>query len=145
MCNKWVDQSTPALTNEDWEHGSVYEPNLIYHGSKWKMWYVAGSARRIIVRVTLKARTVAAAGQASSLHRGRKSLRLLRHSIPEWLPGRVFARDARQTVTSGSGRIVVVRSQSAIKQIFRLEQACPDLERGRSRLAFRPMETLLAI
>jgi hypothetical protein len=41
---KWVDQPAPAFTaNEDWEHGSVYEPNLIYHDGKWKMWYVAGS------------------------------------------------------------------------------------------------------
>ncbi len=41
---KWVDQSEPAFAStEDWEHGSVYEPNLIYHDNKWKMWYVAGS------------------------------------------------------------------------------------------------------
>ena len=41
---KWVDQPAPAFVPaEDWEHGSVYEPNLIYHGGKWKMWYVAGS------------------------------------------------------------------------------------------------------
>jgi hypothetical protein len=41
---KWVDQPAPAFTaNEDWEHGSVYEPNLIYHDGKWKMWYVSGS------------------------------------------------------------------------------------------------------
>ena len=41
---KWVDQSEPAFApTEDWEHGSVYEPNLIYHDNKWKMWYVAGS------------------------------------------------------------------------------------------------------
>ncbi len=40
----WIDQPRPAFTaNEDWEHGSVYEPNLIYHEGKWKMWYVAGS------------------------------------------------------------------------------------------------------
>jgi hypothetical protein len=40
----WLDQPQPAFTpNEDWEHGSVYEPNLIYHDGKWKMWYVAGS------------------------------------------------------------------------------------------------------
>lgn len=40
----WVDQQEPAfLANEDWEHGSVYEPNFIYHDGKWKMWYVAGS------------------------------------------------------------------------------------------------------
>ena len=40
----WVDQSAPVFTaQEEWEHGSVYEPNLIYHDGKWKMWYVAGS------------------------------------------------------------------------------------------------------
>lgn len=42
--DSWVDQPEPAFAaNEDWEHGSVYEPNLIYHDRKWKMWYVAGS------------------------------------------------------------------------------------------------------
>jgi hypothetical protein len=40
----WVDQPAPVfVANEDWEHGSVYEPNLIYADGKWKMWYVAGS------------------------------------------------------------------------------------------------------
>ena len=29
--------------SEDWEHGSVYEPNLVYAEGQWKMWYVAGS------------------------------------------------------------------------------------------------------
>lgn len=41
---KWVDQVQSVFApNEEWEHGSVYEPNLIYHDGKWKMWYVAGS------------------------------------------------------------------------------------------------------
>ena len=41
---QWIDQPVPAfVANEDWEHGSVYEPNLLYHDGKWKMWYVAGS------------------------------------------------------------------------------------------------------
>jgi hypothetical protein len=41
---KWIDQAVPVFTaNEDWERGSVYEPNLLYHDGKWKMWYVAGS------------------------------------------------------------------------------------------------------
>jgi hypothetical protein len=41
---KWVDQPSPAfIANEEWEHGSVYEPNLIYDERRWKMWYVAGS------------------------------------------------------------------------------------------------------
>lgn len=41
---KWVDQPSPVFrAEEEWEHGSVYEPNLIYADGKWKMWYVAGS------------------------------------------------------------------------------------------------------
>lgn len=41
---RWRDQSEPVfVANEEWEHGSVYEPNLIYHDGKWKLWYVAGS------------------------------------------------------------------------------------------------------
>ncbi|KAA6456017.1 hypothetical protein DYQ86_26430 [Acidobacteria bacterium AB60] len=41
---EWVDQAEPAFAaEEDWEHGSVYEPNLIYHEDRWKMWFVAGS------------------------------------------------------------------------------------------------------
>lgn len=43
---RWMDQPEPAFAAvEDWERGSVYEPNLIYHDGKWKMWYVAGSNR----------------------------------------------------------------------------------------------------
>ena len=41
---EWRDQPGPVFAaNEEWERGSVYEPNLIYHDGKWKMWYVAGS------------------------------------------------------------------------------------------------------
>ena len=41
---QWIDQPEPAFTaKEDWERGSVYEPNLIYRDGKWRMWYVAGS------------------------------------------------------------------------------------------------------
>jgi hypothetical protein len=42
--DRWVDQPAPVFTaNEYWERGSVYEPNLIYHEGKWKMWFVAGA------------------------------------------------------------------------------------------------------
>jgi hypothetical protein len=42
--SQWVDQREPVfLSEEAWEHGSVYEPNVIYADGKWKMWYVAGS------------------------------------------------------------------------------------------------------
>jgi predicted GH43/DUF377 family glycosyl hydrolase len=41
---RWIDQPEPVFcANEEWEHSSVYEPNLIYHDGKWKLWYVAGS------------------------------------------------------------------------------------------------------
>lgn len=41
---EWIDQPAPAfVANEPWEHGSVYEPHLLYHEGKWKMWYVSGS------------------------------------------------------------------------------------------------------
>lgn len=41
---QWQEQPEPAFgASEDWEHGSVYEPNLVYHEGKWKLWYVAGS------------------------------------------------------------------------------------------------------
>jgi len=43
---KWLDGPAPVFAaTEDWERGSVFEPNLIYHDGKWKMWYVAGSIR----------------------------------------------------------------------------------------------------
>jgi hypothetical protein len=42
----WIDQPAAVfIATEDWEHGSVYEPNVIYADGKWKMWYVAGSNR----------------------------------------------------------------------------------------------------
>jgi hypothetical protein len=41
---RWIDQPHPAfVATEDWERGSVYEPNLLYHAGKWRMWYVAGA------------------------------------------------------------------------------------------------------
>jgi hypothetical protein len=56
----WIDQPTPAFAaNKTWEHGSVYEPNLIYHDGNWKMWYVAGGRTRKITwcRAMLRATT----------------------------------------------------------------------------------------
>ena len=41
---RWVDQPSPAfIANEEWEHGSACEPNLVYDAGKWKMWYAAGN------------------------------------------------------------------------------------------------------
>ena len=40
----WVDQPAPVfVASESWERGSVYEPNVLFHEGKWKLWYVAGS------------------------------------------------------------------------------------------------------
>src|SRR5581483_12171461 len=42
--HEWAQQPEPCfVANEDWEHGTVYEPNLIYADGKWKLWYVCGS------------------------------------------------------------------------------------------------------
>jgi len=41
---RWSDQAEPVFTaDQDWEYGSVYEPNVLYHDGLWKMWYVAGA------------------------------------------------------------------------------------------------------
>ena len=41
---RWVEQDAPVFAaTEEWEHGSVYEPNLVYADGMWKMWFVAGS------------------------------------------------------------------------------------------------------
>ena len=41
---RWEDRSAPVFfANEYWERGSVYEPNVLYHDGKWRMWYVAGA------------------------------------------------------------------------------------------------------
>lgn len=41
---EWQDQLEPAFVPcEEWEHGSVFEPNVVFHDGKWRMWYVAGS------------------------------------------------------------------------------------------------------
>jgi hypothetical protein len=41
---KWTDQPAPCFeATEKWENGSVYEPNIIWHQGKWKLWYVAGA------------------------------------------------------------------------------------------------------
>ncbi len=43
---QWAEGENPVFrATEEWEHGSVYEPNLIYADGTWKMWYVAGSNR----------------------------------------------------------------------------------------------------
>ena len=37
----WLEQPEPAFTAaEAWQHGSVYEPNLVYADGLWKMWFV---------------------------------------------------------------------------------------------------------
>lgn len=42
--DRWVDQPAPVfVATEPWEHGSVFEPNVIYADGRWRIWYVAGS------------------------------------------------------------------------------------------------------
>ncbi|HKF47922.1 MAG TPA: hypothetical protein VKB38_11245 [Terracidiphilus sp.] len=43
---QWAVADEPVFHGtEEWEHGSVYEPNVIYSDGKWRMWYVAGANR----------------------------------------------------------------------------------------------------
>lgn len=40
----WREQPEPVFTaTEAWQHGSVYEPNLVYVDGLWRMWFAAGS------------------------------------------------------------------------------------------------------
>jgi hypothetical protein len=40
----WTDQTESVFApREEWERGSVYEPNVVWADGKWRMWYVAGS------------------------------------------------------------------------------------------------------
>jgi hypothetical protein len=42
--SRWREQAEPVFAaTEEWERGSVYEPNVLYADGRWKMWYVAGS------------------------------------------------------------------------------------------------------
>jgi hypothetical protein len=41
---RWEDQAQSVFAaREEWERGSVYEPNVVWADGKWRMWYVAGS------------------------------------------------------------------------------------------------------
>jgi hypothetical protein len=41
---RWQEQAESVFrATEDWERGSVYEPNVVWADGKWRMWYVAGS------------------------------------------------------------------------------------------------------
>jgi hypothetical protein len=70
----WMDQSEAAfIANEDWERGSVYEPNLIYHDGKWKMWCVAGSNHEdYLIHVMQRAAMALPAGANMLFLLGRK-------------------------------------------------------------------------
>jgi len=88
---KWVDQSAPVfVANEEWEHGSVYEPNLIYNDGKWKMWYVAGSNQEdyFCPGLLRKRRWPHELDQTSDcFSRGRKGFRFLRDQDKAGLRG----------------------------------------------------------
>jgi hypothetical protein len=41
--SRWALQETACLkAAEPWERGNVAEPNVIFHGDRWHMWYCAG-------------------------------------------------------------------------------------------------------
>ena len=127
---QWIDQPEPAFAaNEDWEHGSVYEPNLIYHDGKWKMWYVAGSNHEDYL----------VHGYAES-DEGRHRLERARVFAPPELKmfdfcvrqrgtgfDAIFARVwvGKRRATAGD-RSVVVQSRTSSRIAFRMEFPDPD-------------------
>ena len=103
--DQWVDQPAPAFTaNEDWERGSVYEPNLIYHDGKWKMWYVAGSNQEdYIVHGYSESPDGRTVEQAPDLFRPRgEGLRLLCGPVKE-PPGKSSGTWMRKSLFVSSG------------------------------------------
>ena len=146
---QWVDQTEPAfVANEEWEHGSVYEPNLVYHDGRWKMWYVAGSNHEDYL----------VHGYAES-HDGKTG----------WTKHKVFAppemkmfdfcvcqRDdafdaifARVWVGGGAPPAETglwwCRARNPSGRALRLERASPDYDGGGSRMALRTMEAVIPI
>ena len=140
---QWVDQAEPAfVANEEWEHGSVYEPNLVYHDGRWKIWYVAGSNHEGLppymgMRKARMARTGWTKHEvfASS---DMKMLRLLcpsaRQRIRCDLRARLGPAEAHRLLRRGCGE---VPSPDPIGKALRLEHACPDYDGRRLRLAHR--------
>ena len=42
--SEWIDQPAPVfIASGPWERGSVYQPNVLFHDGKWRLWCVAGS------------------------------------------------------------------------------------------------------
>ena len=109
----WIDQSEPAFAaNEDWEHGSVYEPNVLYHDGKWKMWYVAGSNQIGLpcARVRRKRRRQHRLEQACGLCATRnEDVRFLRSSARRWIRRHLRARLGQGRNATSRDRIVVVQ------------------------------------
>ena len=132
---RWVDQPGPAFTaNEAWEHGSVYEPNLIYHDGKWKMWYVAGANQDDYL-----VHGYAESADGVTGWSGHDGLRATRDEdvrflcAPAW---RSIRRDLRARVgkrrhAATGDRIVVVQSPEAIRRARGMERTDPDHDGGR--------------
>jgi hypothetical protein len=41
----WQEDEEPVFSpQEEWEGGSVFEPNVLYAGGQWHLWYACGSA-----------------------------------------------------------------------------------------------------
>ena len=125
----WIDQPEPCfVANEDWEHGSVYEPNLIYHDGKWKMWYVAGSNQAdYLVHGYAESEDGSTVEQACGLCvRRNEDVRFLRSSARGWIRRDLRTRLGRGGSAAAGDRIVVVQSESPSRDAFRLEPAGSD-------------------
>ena len=120
----WTDNPAPAfVANEEWEHGSVYEPNLIYHDGKWKMWYVAGSNQEdCLVHGYAESEDGSTGWSRHSVFAPHEmkmfDFCVLQHGDEFHA---VFARVAGRRPGSAGDRTLVVQSHAALESSLRLE------------------------
>ena len=144
----WREQAEPVFAAvEDWERGSVFEPNVLYAEGRWKMWYVAGSnADDYLVHgfsESLDGRGGWSAHRRFSTPE--EKLRLLGPARARRLRGRVLAGvgwEVRGAACDGS---LVVPLRHALVRSSPVERARADPDRRRARLARGPLEALVAL
>src|ERR1700722_6353945 len=143
----WIDQPAPAFAaNEDWEHGSVYEPNLIYHDGKWKMWYVAGSNQADYLVQGYAESEDGSTGWSKHIVFAPPEMKMFDFCVRQ--RGTSFdAIFARVWVGAGTPRTETGLwwCRAANPPPFELEPADPDHGGRRSWVALRPMEALVSI
>src|SRR5947209_1087713 len=131
--DEWRDQPEPVfVATEEWEHGSVYEPNLVYHDGKWKMWYVAGSNQEdYLIHGYSESEDGCTGWSKHAIFRASRNEAVRFLCSPEGIRiGRgLRARLDGTRHAAGGNRIVVVYGGTTVQRAFRLESADSDHDR----------------